>query len=110
MLIMTASPPSPNNSFRFGLTSDPLTQFAVIISGLIHDADHPGVPNSILVNELDPLAEKYKGKSVAEQNSVDLAWDILLRPDYKELRACIYTSKDEFDRFRSIVVNIVMAT
>lgn len=73
-------------------------------------SDHPGVPNSILVKEEDPLAAKYKGKSVAEQNSVDLAWGILMDPQYKELRAVIYSNKDEFERFRSIVVNVVMAT
>ena len=28
----------------YGITSDPLTQFAVVFSAVIHDADHPGVP------------------------------------------------------------------
>ena len=94
----------------FGITSDPLTQFACIISALIHDADHPGVPNSTLVNENDPLAAKYNNKSVAEQNSVDLAWDVFMSDDYTDLQDCIFTTKDEFERFRSIVVNVVMAT
>ncbi|CAB9522230.1 Receptor-type guanylate cyclase gcy [Seminavis robusta] len=94
----------------FGITSDPLTQFACIISALIHDADHPGVPNSTLVKEEHPLASKYKNKSVAEQNSVDLAWRIVTNRDFKDLHACIYSSMDEFNRFRSIVVNVVMAT
>ena len=30
----------------YGITSDPLTQFACVLSALIHDADHPGVPNA----------------------------------------------------------------
>lgn len=30
--------------------------------------------------------------------------------DFKELRACIYTSVDEFMRFRQLVVNVVLAT
>ena len=94
----------------FGITSDPLTQFACIVSALIHDADHPGVPNTTLVNEDDPMAVKYNNKSVAEQNSVDLAWDIITDPEYKELQACIYGDKDELARFRSIIVNVVMAT
>ena len=26
----------------FGITSDPITQFSVVFSALIHDCDHPG--------------------------------------------------------------------
>lgn len=92
----------------FGITSDPLTQFACILAGLIHDLDHPGVPNAVLVQEQDPLATKYKEKSVAEQNSVDLSWDMLMK--YKELQACIYSTKEELTRFRSILVNVVMVS
>merc|ERR1712232_1098251 len=35
----------------FGITSDPLTQFAVVFSGLIHDVDHVGIPNFVLLSE-----------------------------------------------------------
>ena len=58
----------------YGITSDPLTRFAVVFSALIHDADHTGVSNAQLVKEKTQLAIDYKNKSVAEQNSVDLAW------------------------------------
>lgn len=54
----------------YGITSDPLTQFAVVLSALIHDVDHTGVPNAQLVKEEASIASIYKGKSVAEQNSV----------------------------------------
>jgi len=94
----------------YGITSDPLTQFSVIFSAVIHDADHPGVPNAQLVKEKVPLASRYKEKSVAEQNSVDLAWNLLMAPQYKDLRACIYCNADEMKRFRQLVVNTVMAT
>jgi hypothetical protein len=65
------------HDYTFGITSDPLTQFACAFAALIHDVDHPGVPNFMLVHELTKLAKIYKNKSVAEQNSVDLAWNIL---------------------------------
>ena len=52
----------------------------------------------------------YKDKSVAEQNSVDLAWSLLMEPRFKDLRGCIYKSQSELDRFRQLVVNSVMAT
>jgi hypothetical protein len=93
-----------------GITSDPLTQFAVILSALVHDADHPGVPNSQLVKEEAPLATVYDNKSVAEQNSVDLVWELLMRDGFKELRHTIYTTETEFRRFRQLMVNTVLAT
>ena len=98
------------HEYTFGITSDPLTQFACIFSALIHDVDHLGVPNAALVSESNELAIKYKNKSVAEQNSVDLAWAMLEDPSYTDLRECIYTNQEELNRFRSLVVNSVMAT
>eukprot|EP00980_Cylindrotheca_fusiformis_P029226 scaffold22762_cov127-Cylindrotheca_fusiformis.AAC.1 len=93
----------------YGITSDPLTQFTVVFSALIHDVDHPGVPNTQLVKEKTRWAQIYK-KSVAEQKSVDLAWDMLMSDEYAALRACIYQTEDELRRFRQLVVNTVMAT
>ncbi|CAB9526092.1 Receptor-type guanylate cyclase gcy [Seminavis robusta] len=94
----------------YGITSDPLTQFACVLSALIHDVDHPGVPNSQLVKEGSPMSEKYNGTSVAEQNSVDLSWELLMSSQYKELRSAIYGNKQELSRFRQLLVNAVMAT
>ena len=63
-----------------------------------------------LVHEEQELATKYNNKSVAEQNSVDLAWNLLMNPQYDALRVCICQDGAEFQRFRSLVVNSVMAT
>ena len=41
----------------FGIASDPLAQFAVVFSALIHDLDHAGVPNSQLVEEQTEVSE-----------------------------------------------------
>lgn len=94
----------------YGITSDPLTQFAVILSALIHDVDHSGVPNATLVKEQADVAAVYKNKSVAEQNSVDIAWELLMQDEFVDLRRAIYTTVDEFKRFRQLVINTVMAT
>jgi hypothetical protein len=94
----------------YGITSDPLTQFACVFSALIHDADHTGVPNSQLIKENSTLAKIYKDKSVAEQNSVDLCWDLLMDSIFEDLRAAIYSTDSERKRFRQLVVNSVMAT
>lgn len=89
---------------------DPLIQFACAFSALIHDADHPGVSNATLAQGNDPLAQQYKNKSMAEQNSLDVCWTLLLKPEYSELRSCICTSEAEFLRLRSLLVHSVMAT
>eukprot|EP00980_Cylindrotheca_fusiformis_P002188 scaffold500_cov124-Cylindrotheca_fusiformis.AAC.1 len=94
----------------YGITSDPLTQFAVVFSGLIHDVDHVGIPNYLLLEENKDLSLRYKNKSVAEQNSVDLAWSLLMQTKFCALRRCIYQSVDELVRFRQMVVNTVLAT
>jgi len=94
----------------YGITSDPMTQFAVVLSALIHDADHPGVPNSQLIKENASIAAVYNNKSIAEQNSVDLAWDLLMDDAYADLRRAIYVTEDDFLRFRQLVVNVVLAT
>jgi 3'5'-cyclic nucleotide phosphodiesterase len=93
-----------------GITSDPLTQFTVVFCALIHDVDHTGVSNGQLVKEKAHIATLYKNKSVAEQNSIDLAWDLLMQDDYENLRRCIYANAGEFKRFRQLVVNTVLAT
>jgi 3'5'-cyclic nucleotide phosphodiesterase len=94
----------------YGITSDSLTQFACVFSALIHDVDHSGVPNTQLVSENIELAERYHSKSVAEQNSIDLAWNLLMQPQYMELLCTICSTNAEFLRFRQLVVNSVLAT
>jgi 3'5'-cyclic nucleotide phosphodiesterase len=94
----------------YGITSDSLTQFSCILSALIHDVDHPGVPNATLINERAMVARRYKNKSVAEQNSVDLAWDLLMQNRFSKLRSSIYADDTEMKRFRQLIVNSVMAT
>jgi hypothetical protein len=67
--------------------------------------DHRGVPNFILQEEDKYLASVYKNKSIAEQNSVDLAWNTLMEPEFEALRSTIYTDISELKRFRQCLVN-----
>ena len=95
----------------YDITSDPLTQFACVFSALIHDVDHTGVPNTQLINENAKIAATYKNKSIAEQNSVNISWNLLVEGNkYEALRATVYGNEAERQRFRSLVVNSVMAT
>ena len=98
------------HNHSYGIASDPLTQFAVVVSALIHDIDHPGVPNGQLIKEDPALSALYQNKSIAEQNSVDLAWKALMVPKFKELRAAIFGTEVELRRFRQLLVNSVIAT
>jgi hypothetical protein len=94
----------------YGISSDPLLHFAVVFSALIHDVGHSGLTNPELVQLGTESSVLYKGKSVAEQNSVDLAWQVLMEDQFKDLRASIYGNVDDLVRFRQLVVNAVMAT
>jgi class 3 adenylate cyclase len=94
----------------YGLSSDPLMQFSVVFSALIHDVDHTGLTNKELIDTRAPVAEVYRSKCVAEQNSVDVAWQLLMEHKYKDLQACIFTNDYEKKRFRELVVDAVLAT
>ena len=77
---------------------------------IFQDADHRGVPNELLAKEKAEVSLKFGEKSAAEQNSVFIAWEMLMEPKYDVVRACIYTNGEERKRFRQLVVNAVMAT
>ena len=94
----------------FGISSDPLTQFAVVFSALIHDVDHTGLSNSQLTKERAGIARIFNYKSVAEQNSVVVAWELLMEPRFADVQTCIFANESDRKRFRQLVVNVVMAT
>jgi class 3 adenylate cyclase len=98
------------HEMTYGMSSDPLMQFSVVFSALIHDVDHTGLTNKELIEMKAPVALVYREKCVAEQNSVDVAWRLLMEGDYNELRACIYGSDAEKGRFRELIVDAVLAT
>lgn len=94
----------------YGITSDPLTQFACSFSALVHDVDHTGVPNAQLIKENMTIAALYKNRSIAEQNSLDLSWNLLMDSCFSELRAALFSNQEELKRFRQLIVNIVMVS
>jgi hypothetical protein len=105
----------PFNSWEFhastfGISTDPLTQFAVVFAALIHDVDHTGLSNATLVEGKFDVARNFNSKSVAEQNSVAVAWALLMEPRFDELQKCIFHNDHGRQRFRQLVVNSVMAT
>jgi CheY-like chemotaxis protein len=98
------------HDYTHGINSDPLTLFAIVFSALIHDTDHRGVSNVQLCKEDETMAALYKNKSVAEQNSLDIAWAVLMSEDFEKLRVILFATRADLLRFRQMVVNIVLAT
>ena len=94
----------------YGISADPLAQFAVVFAALVHDVDHTGVPNVQLIKEKPDLAAKYKNISVAENNSIKCAWSELMQPEFANLRKCIFETNEDETRFRQLLINVVIAT
>ena len=92
------------------ITTDPWTHFALVFSALIHDVDHAGVPNAQLIKEGAHVAHAYKNKSVAEQNSLEISWSLLMEPCYRNLRETLFVNSEELMHFRSLVVTATLAT
>ena len=76
----------------------------------IHDVYHPGVPNNRLIVEHPDLAKRFDNRSVAEQNSLDISWKLLMEARFKELVQTLCSCQDDLQRFRDLVVTAVCAT
>ena len=98
------------HDYTHGITSDPITLFAILFSALVHDIDHRGVSNVQLAQEDEQMAALYQNQSIAEQNSLDKAWDILMEDSYIGLRSTLFVDRSELLRFRQVVVQVVLAT
>lgn len=98
----------------YGLRQDVLAHFALLFAALAHDVEHTGVPNRQLSVENDPLSILYNDQSIAEHRSLFIAFHELLKPQYKELRCCIFgreeTESESYLRFRKIVIDLVLST
>jgi hypothetical protein len=94
----------------YGLSSDPLTQFAAVLAALIHAVDHRGIGNEDLISEEPGVAARYGTNCLTEQLSFEKAWGKLMTDDFENLRRCIYANKEEKQRFRQVMVNSVLAT
>ncbi|KAL7560177.1 hypothetical protein ACA910_016606 [Epithemia clementina (nom. ined.)] len=98
------------HDYTHGIHGDTLALFAMVFSALIHDADHRGVSNVQLIKEDQHLAMIFKNQSVAEQNSLDIAWKLFASDQFEKLRMFLCPTQIELRRFRQIIVNIVLAT
>lgn len=72
--------------------------------------DHRGVGNSQLMKEQPALGEKYRYKSVAEQRSIDLGWNLLMERQFQAFRDAIFLNDEELSHFHQLVLRSVLAT
>jgi hypothetical protein len=98
------------HDYTYGISTDSLTKFAIVFSALIHDLDHAGVSNGQLVKEQHPIAVSYDGLSPMEQHSFNRAFDLLMEDSYSNLRAALFDTPDDFNLFRQLCINCVIAT
>lgn len=109
-VVVPGEEPPLSPSKCYGLSSDPLAQFAAIFAAVVHDVEHPGVSNSQLVNEGSAFAQAYDFKSIAEQKSLDVTFELLNDDSFVDLRRAICPTPEEAKRFRQMIVNFVVAT
>jgi class 3 adenylate cyclase len=92
------------------LNLDPLSRFAAVFGALIHDIDHPGVSNIQLTKEQANIATQYNNRCIAEQNSFEIGWRLFMEPQFIALRQCLFPTNHDYNRFRQVTLNVVMAT
>ena len=92
---------------KFEKFLSPFENFALILSGLGHDLNHPGVTNIFMINSRHPLAVRYNDISVLENHHAAT----LIR--FLELSGCdILSSLSPADQtnMRKIIIPTILAT
>lgn len=82
-------------------------QFCLLVAGLCHDIDHPGVSNGYLSRSESSLAVLYNDKSVLESHHACCAWRIIAHPRIGLLRSI---TDDERRDIRANVVCLILST
>ena len=81
--------------------------FALVMSALCHDLDHPGHTNAFEVNSGSERALIYNDTSVLENHHCATASRMLRREECNILASL---DKDEYKEFRSIMCRVILAT
>jgi hypothetical protein len=97
-----------HHAATFGIASDPLMHFVIVLSALVHDVGHPGLTNDELVTSNHTLSREYGLRSIAELHSIHLALKTLDK--YPELQRHIYNTPQECARFHELLRRSVLAT
>mmetsp|Transcript_6137 Transcript_6137/g.15178 ORF Transcript_6137/g.15178 Transcript_6137/m.15178 type:complete len:523 (+) Transcript_6137:60-1628(+) len=102
--------PNERLAYTHGFRDDPLMQFCLLFSALIHDVDHRGLPNRQLALDDEDLAMRYNDQSIAENNSLYVSFCELRKPKYARLKSMIFPDRKDYRRFRTACINLVLCT
>ena len=84
-----------------------MEKFVLLVSGLTHDIDHPGVNNNYLIATEDELAYRYNDKSVLENYHAFNAFKMLQKDELNILEGL---SEEQYREFRKLLVQTILAT
>lgn len=79
----------------------------LIISGAVHDMEHPGFNNGYLINAKDKLAITYNDKSVLENYHISSTFRLLLN---KETNIFAGFDENKYKQTRQKMISMVLAT
>lgn len=85
-----------------------LEQCVLLISGFVHDTDHPGYNNQYMINARDKIALRYNDKSVLENHHISVAFSTMLKSS--DTRIFENFTNEEFKIMRENMIDLVLAT
>mmetsp|Transcript_8193 Transcript_8193/g.9088 ORF Transcript_8193/g.9088 Transcript_8193/m.9088 type:complete len:630 (-) Transcript_8193:52-1941(-) len=83
----------------------PLDVFAVLLSSLVHDIDHPGESNVFHVNSRSQLALRYNDNSVLENYHASAAFEMM-----SEYNILSNLSQKDYRYIRAMIIEAILAT
>ena len=81
--------------------------FAALLAAIIHDFEHTGTTNSFHVMSGTETALLYNDRAVLENHHVSAAFRLMREEDCNIL---VNLTREEFREFRSLVIDMVLAT
>ncbi|XP_048238437.1 calcium/calmodulin-dependent 3',5'-cyclic nucleotide phosphodiesterase 1A-like isoform X7 [Haliotis rufescens] len=81
--------------------------FATIVAALIHDFEHTGTTNNFHINTGSEVALLYNDRAVLENHHISAAFRIMKE---EECGIASNLSKEEYREFRTLVIDMVLAT
>lgn len=82
-------------------------QFAILISAVVHDVDHPGNTNLFEINSASELALRYNDSAVLENHHCSTAFRLMRKPNMQVLSTL---PKIIATDIRKMIISCVMAT